>query len=245
MVADVPVGVFLSGGYDSSCVTALLQKNSTEKIKTFTIGTTEQKLDEAPFAKEIAAHLGTDHTEYYCTPKEALEIIPQLPHFFDEPFADSSAIPTILVSRMARKKVTVALSADAGDEIFAGYNRYDYIYRYGKKISAIPKPVRKLAVAAMGNISSERIPYFRNKQNFHSRYDKLKNLLADPSPAELLKNLSIVFTDKEINELFTKSITPLITAHQSTELKTGYTDPLSYMMGIDYQTYMVDDILQK
>ncbi|MBA2745826.1 MAG: asparagine synthase (glutamine-hydrolyzing), partial [Flavisolibacter sp.] len=155
MVADVPVGVFLSGGYDSSCVTSLLQKNSTEKIKTFTIGTTDNKLDEAPFAKQIAAHLGTDHTEYYCTPKEALEIIPELPYYFDEPFADSSAIPTILVSRLARKEVTVALSADAGDEIFAGYNRYDYISRYGNKIQAIPAPIRKLAASAMENISSE------------------------------------------------------------------------------------------
>lgn len=110
MVADVPVGVFLSGGYDSTCVTSLLQKNSTEKIKTFTIGTTDNKLDEAPFAKQIAAHLGTDHTEYYCTAKEALDIIPDLPYYYDEPFADSSAIPTILVSRLARKQVTVALS---------------------------------------------------------------------------------------------------------------------------------------
>lgn len=245
MVADVPVGVFLSGGYDSSCVTALLQKNSIDKIKTFTIGTTDEKLNEAPFAKQIAAHLGTDHTEYYCTPKEALDIIPELPHYYDEPFADSSAIPTILVSRLARKKVTVALSADAGDEIFAGYNRYDYIYRYGKKIGSIPKPMRKLAVAAMDNVSSESIPYLRNKRNFHSRYDKLKNLLADPSPAELLKNLNIVFSDKEINKLFQKQVTPLITAHQSKELESGYGDPLAYMMAIDYQTYMVDDILQK
>jgi asparagine synthase (glutamine-hydrolysing) len=245
MVADVPVGVFLSGGYDSSCVTALLQKNSTEKIKTFTIGTTDNKLNEAPFAKQIAGHLGTDHTEYYCTPDEALDIIPDLPHYFDEPFADSSAIPTILVSRLARKKVTVALSADAGDEIFAGYNRYDYIYRYGKKIAAIPKPVRQLAVSAMGSISSEKIPYFRDKANFHSRYDKLKNLLADPSPSELLKNLSIVFSDNEVMRLFNKDINFLETAHQSRELKSGYEDPLSYMMAIDYQTYMVDDILQK
>jgi asparagine synthase (glutamine-hydrolysing) len=245
MVADVPVGVFLSGGYDSSCVTALLQSNSTEKIKTFTIGTTDNKLDEAPFAKQIATHIGTDHTEYYCTSKEALDIIPELPHYYDEPFADSSAIPTILVSRMARKKVTVALSADAGDEIFAGYNRYDYVSRYGKRIGSIPKPVRKIAVAAMESISSEKIPYLRNRQNFHSRYDKLKNLLNDPSPSELLKNLSLVFTDQEINQLFIKPVTPLITAHQSTELKVGYNDPLAYMMSIDYQTYMVDDILQK
>jgi asparagine synthase (glutamine-hydrolysing) len=245
MVADVPVGVFLSGGYDSSCVTALLQKDSTEKIKTFTIGTTDDKLNEAPYARQIASHLGTDHTEYYCTSKEALDIIPELPHYYDEPFADSSAIPTILVSRLARKKVTVALSADAGDEIFAGYNRYDYISRYGNKINSIPKPVRKMAVAAMERISSESIPYFRDQQNFHSRYDKLKNLLADPSPSELLRNLSQVFTGKELQRLFRQTIQELETAHSSTELADANEDPLSYMMAVDYQTYMVDDILQK
>lgn len=245
MVADVPVGVFLSGGYDSSCVTALLQKDSTEKIKTFTIGTTDNKLDEAPFARQIARHLGTDHTEYYCTPKEALDIIPELPFYYDEPFADSSAIPTILVSRLARKKVTVALSADAGDEIFAGYNRYDYIARYGKRLGSIPRPVRRMAVAAMEAISSERLPYLRNKPNFHSRYDKLKNLLNDPSPAELLKNLTQVFTAKDVEALFNKPVAELATAHTSTELKAGHEDALSYMMAVDYQTYMVDDILQK
>jgi asparagine synthase (glutamine-hydrolysing) len=245
MVADVPVGVFLSGGYDSSCVTALLQKNSTERIKTFTIGTTDGKLDEAPYAKQIATHLGTDHTEYYCTPKEALNIIAELPFYYDEPFADSSAIPTILVSRLARKKVTVALSADAGDEVFAGYNRYDYIERYGKKLSSIPRPVRRMAVATMGVISSEKVPYFRHRQNFHSRYDKLKNLLADPSPSTLLKNLSQVFNKKEIDRLFRAPVAELETAHNSRELKVGFEDPLAYMMAIDYQTYMVDDILQK
>jgi len=245
MVADVPVGVFLSGGYDSSCVTALLQKGSMEKIKTFTIGSTDKKLDEAPFAKELAQHLGTDHTEYYCTPEEALQIIPELPYYYDEPFADSSAIPTILVSRMAREKVTVALSADAGDEIFAGYNRYDYIARYGNKLRALPKPVRKTAAAVMEHISSEQIPYLRNKPNFHSRYDKLKNLLNDPSPAELLKNLSQVFTAKDIAQLFQKSISELPTAHNSSELRNDFYDPLSYMMAVDYQTYMADDILQK
>lgn len=245
MVADVPVGVFLSGGYDSSCVTALLQTNSSEKIKTFTIGTTDKKLDEAPYAKAIAQHLGTDHTEYYCTPKEALDIIPELPHFYDEPFADSSAIPTILVSRMARKKVTVALSADAGDEIFAGYNRYDYISRYGNKLRSIPRPLRKMAAATMEKISSESIPFFRNQYNFHSRYDKLKNLLHDPSPSELLKNLSQVFNRSDLHKLFAVDFEELPTAHNSTELKPQFYDPLSYMMAIDYQTYMVDDILQK
>lgn len=245
MVADVPVGVFLSGGYDSSCVTALLQTNSSERIKTFTIGTTDKKLDEAPYAKAIAQHLGTDHTEYYCTPKEALDIIPELPHFYDEPFADSSAIPTILVSRLARKKVTVALSADAGDEIFAGYNRYDYISRYGNKLRSIPKPLRKMAAATMEKVSSESIPFFRNKYNFHSRYDKLKNLLHDPSPSELLKNLSQVFSKSDLQKLFAVDFEELPTVHNSTELKPQFYDPLSYMMAIDYQTYMADDILQK
>ena len=202
MVADVPVGVFLSGGYDSSCVTALLQKDSTEKIKTFTIGTTDKKLDEAPFAKQIAKHLGTDHTEYYCTPKEALDIIPELPYYYDEPFADSSAIPTILVSRMARKRVTVALSADAGDEIFAGYNRYDYLLKHGKKLQTMPGIMRKAVAEVMEAVSSENIPYFNKQYNFHSRYQKLRNLLKDPSPFQMMKSLSQVFSSDEIDELF-------------------------------------------
>lgn len=245
MVADVPVGVFLSGGYDSTCVTALLQSGRTDKLKTFTIGTTGEKMDEAPFAKEIAQRLGTNHTEYYCTVKEALDIIPSLPHFYDEPFADSSAIPTILVSKMARQQVTVALSADAGDEIFAGYNRYDYISRYGNKLASIPKPLRKMAASLMEGVSSESIPVLKHKANFHSRYDKLKNLLNDPSPSELLKNLSQVFSDKDIRELMAESHPNLQTAHSSTELKPEAYDALSYMMAVDYQTYMVDDILQK
>lgn len=245
MVADVPVGVFLSGGYDSTCVTALLQKDRTEKLKTFTIGTTDNKLDEAPFAAEIAQRLGTDHTEYYCTVKEALDIIPALPQYYDEPFADSSAIPTILVSRLAREKVTVALSADAGDEIFAGYNRYDYISRYGKKLAAIPAPLRKIAAATMEVVSSERIPVLKHKPNFHSRYDKVKNLLADPSPSRLLKNLTQVFNDRDIRRLMAVPVRILSTAHDSDALQQDYYDVLSFMMAVDYQTYMADDILQK
>jgi asparagine synthase (glutamine-hydrolysing) len=245
MVADVPVGVFLSGGYDSTCVTALLQHSNSEKIKTFTIGSTDQKLNEAPFARQIAAHLGTNHTEYYCSSKEALDIIPELPFYYDEPFADPSAIPTILVSRMARKEVTVALSADAGDEVFAGYNRYDYISRFGNKLRSIPGPMRKVMASAMDNMSSDKIPFFRDQRNFHSRYDKLKNLLKDPSPSELLKNLTQVFSQPEIDRLFNLPVHVLDTAHTSKELLEQYYDPLSFMMAIDYKTYMVDDILQK
>jgi asparagine synthase (glutamine-hydrolysing) len=245
MVADVPVGVFLSGGFDSSCVTALLQKNNTEKIKTFTIGSTDDKLNEAPFAKKIAQHLGTEHTEYYCTPQEALDIIPDLPYYYDEPFADSSAIPTILVSRLARKRVTVALSADAGDEIFAGYNRYDYLLKHGKKLQAMPGVMRKAMAEVMEVVSSENIPFFNKQYNFHSRYQKLRNLLRDPSPFQMVRSLSQVFTNEEIEALFETKVTELNTAHSSNELRQEFYDPLSYMMAIDYQTYMVDDILQK
>lgn len=245
MVSDVPVGVFLSGGYDSSCVTAILQKNNTEKIKTFTIGVPDAGLNEAPFAKAIADHLGTDHTEYYCTQKEALEIVPQLPFFYDEPFADSSAIPTTLVSRIAREKVTVALSADAGDEIFAGYNRYDYMIKYGKKLQQIPGFMRKGAAALMNVIPADSIPMMNKKYLFHSRYEKLKGLLKDPSEKQFFKSMSRQLNEKALSKLFKQNIADMSTAFDSVELKQEQYSTLSYMMAIDYQTYLVDDILQK
>jgi asparagine synthase (glutamine-hydrolysing) len=245
MVSDVPVGVFLSGGYDSSCVTALLQKDKTEKIKTFTIGVPDAGLNEAPYAKDIAKHLGTDHTEYYCTQKEALEIVPQLPFFYDEPFADSSAIPTTLVSRIAKEKVTVALSADAGDEIFAGYNRYEYTMRYGKKLNNIPDFIRKTAAGLMNAIPADNIPVLNKKYLFHSRYEKLKMLLKNPSNHNILISLTSQMNENDISSLFKTKIIKLPTAFDSKELKIENYSTLSYMMAIDYQTYLLDDILQK
>ena len=245
MVSDVPVGVFLSGGYDSSCVTALLQKNHTEKIKTFTIGVPDDGLNEAPYAKDIAAHLGTDHTEYYCTHKEAIEIVPQLPFYYDEPFADSSAIPTTLVSRIAREKVTVALSADAGDEVFAGYNRYDYMLKFGKKLQSIPGVMRKSAAAVMDAVPADAIPVLNKKYLFHSRYEKVKTFLKNPSEKNLLKNITQHMSDDGISKLFKNRIQVLSSAFDSDELAEANYSMLSYMMAIDYQTYLLDDILQK
>ncbi|MBL0182090.1 MAG: asparagine synthase (glutamine-hydrolyzing) [Chitinophagaceae bacterium] len=245
MVSDVPVGVFLSGGYDSSCVTALLQKNHTEKIKTFTIGVPDDGLNEAPYAKEIAAYLGTDHTEYYCTHKEAIEIVPQLPFFYDEPFADSSAIPTSLVSKVAREKVTVALSADAGDEVFAGYNRYDYMLKYGKKLQGIPGFVRKSAAAVMDVVPANAIPMLNKQYLFHSRYEKVKTFLKNPSEKNLLKNITQHMTDNSVSKLFKSQVKVLSSAFDSEELNAENYSMLSYMMAIDYQTYLLDDILQK
>ncbi len=245
MVSDVPVGVFLSGGYDSACVTALLQANNTKKIKTFTIGVPDAGLNEAPYAKETAALLGTDHTEYYCTQKEALEIVPELPFFYDEPFADSSAIPTTLVSKIARQKVTVALSADAGDEIFAGYNRYDYLMKYGERIKRIPGFMRKSAAALMDVIPADAIPYFNKKYLFHSRYEKVKSLFKNPTEQNILMSLTSQMNAKDLAGLFKTAIKQIPTAFDSTELKEENFGTLSYMMAIDYQTYLLDDILQK
>ncbi len=245
MVSDVPVGVFLSGGYDSACVTALLQKNNMEKIKTFTIGVPDAGLNEAPYAKETAARLGTDHTEYYCTEKEALEIVPQLPFFYDEPFADSSAIPTTLVSRIAREKVTVALSADAGDEIFAGYNRYDYMIKYGKRLQQIPGLMRRSAAAVMDMVPAGSIPVLNKKYLFHSRYEKVKTFLRNPSEKNILKNITQQMSDDSVSELFNRPVKVLSSAFDSEELGEENYSMLSYMMSIDYQTYLLDDILQK
>jgi asparagine synthase (glutamine-hydrolysing) len=245
MVADVPVGVFLSGGYDSTAVTALLQKDRTEKLKTFTISVPDIGLNEAEYARQTADFLGTDHTEIECTQKDALDLISDLPYYYDEPFADSSAIPTTLVSIMARKQVTVALSADAGDEVFAGYNRYDYLMRYGKKLQSIPGFARIAMAELMNFVPANRIPVLKNKYNFPNRYEKLKSLLRDPSAEQMMLSLSQQYTEKQLTELLEFHPEKLITAYTSKELGNESFSPLSYMMAIDYQTYLVDDILQK
>ena len=143
MISDVPLGAFLSGGIDSSLITAIMQKNSSKPIKTFCIGFEESGYNEAPHAKKIAGHLGTDHTEYFVTAEEARNVIPGMPKIFDEPFADPSQIPTYHVSRLARQNVTVALSGDGGDEGFAGYQRYHKAIMAVNTINKIPGPLRK------------------------------------------------------------------------------------------------------
>ena len=246
MVSDVPVGVFLSGGYDSACVTALLQQNTSDKIKTFTIGMPDAGLDEAPFAKQVANHLGTDHTEFYCTEKDALQIIPELPFFYDEPFADSSAIPTILVSRIAKEKVTVALSADGGDEIFAGYSRYNTIQQNFDRLNKIPALLKQPIASLMASVRPSKIPGLRTNKKLAEKYLKLADLLKNPSVENLVLNNTKLLADGEIKELFKDAVTvDLITAFKSKELSKERFSLLHYYMAIDYQTYLPDDILQK
>ncbi len=156
MVADVPVGAFLSAGIDSSTIVSLMQQLSPGKVRTFTIGMEDPKFNEALYAKEIAHHLGTDHTELYISEKDAKAVIPKLSFMFGEPFADSSQIPTYLVSKMTRDHVTVSLSGDGGDELFCGYRSYDSVSRVWNKLTRLPYPLRKLSSCVALNTVASR-----------------------------------------------------------------------------------------
>lgn len=150
MISDVPLGAFLSGGIDSSLVVALMQAQSSAKIRTYTIGFREEQHDEAPWAARIAKHLGTQHAEHYFTPREAMDVIPSLAEIYDEPFADSSQLPTILVSSITRRGETVALSGDGGDELFCGYKNFKLFADEWARLTATPAPLRRMAGVALG-----------------------------------------------------------------------------------------------
>lgn len=240
LVADVPVGVFLSSGYDSTAVTAILQRNSTSKLKTFTIGFNEGN-DESKNAKIISQYLETDHNEYICTKKDAQDIIPILPYFYDEPFADSSAIPTILVSRFAKQYVKVALSADAGDELFGGYIHYlkykKYLAYYGK-IPAFTKHIIKLILEKSSFIFPNEKYNIRHKT--HAIYKSL-NKNKTIQNRLLLKYMNVLPT--KYYKLFKKDLTFYDSPF---EINKQYNiDELENAMLIDYKNYLTDDILTK
>ena len=248
MVADVPVGVFLSGGYDSSAVTALLQANRTEKLKTYTIGFFEEDHNEAVYAKAVAAHLGTDHTEYYCTTKEAQDIIPQIPLYCDEPFGDSSIIPTTLVSRLARKEVTVALSADAGDETFAGYNKYPLALDLLRKVQSVPASLRKPAGKILNRIPGGLLTLLSGSSAAPIKRERFSRILQHGNPTACTMMdymLGQVYTSSQLDALLTTKVNQPASFYDTEHEFREDLGQLDRMLAMDYKTYMVDDILVK
>lgn len=238
MIADVPVGIFLSGGYDSTCVAAILQSMSVNKLKTFTIGFEDADYNEAPYARKVARHLGTEHHELICTASQAMEIIPRLAFHFDEPFGDSSAIPTILVSQLARDHVTVSLSADGGDELFAGYQRHLKGLRQIGLLMKIPSGIKRSLLPILSVIP---------RQKDVMKYDLISKLAAylryDKIPLLFLNQLSI-FSPFQIRSLLKEPVEVLPLKDFVSNL-----DPapsiLSQILLTDLLTYLPEDILTK
>lgn len=249
MAADVPLGAFLSGGYDSTTVAALMQAQSERPVKTFSIGFYEEGYNEAKHAKAVAEHLGTEHTELYVTPEEAMAVIPKLPAIYDEPFADSSQIPTFLVSQLARLHVTVSLSGDGGDELFCGYNRYLLGYRIWQKLHVLPSPMRRLMACMLNYLPGHaldavqrRLPQRMRVSNLADRLPKLAEVLAHPDGESFYHQLvshwkkpdRVVLGAKEPSSILCRS-----------DNLPDLPDLRERMMYLDMQTYLPDDILTK
>ncbi len=253
MIADVPLGALLSGGIDSSTVVALMQAQSSIAVKTFTIGFHVPGYNEADAAKAVARHLGTDHTELYVTPEETLAVIPRLPQLYDEPFADSSQIPTFLVCELARRHVTVSLSGDGGDELFGGYTRYMWAEGIWKGLRYLPPPARRLAAEAIQRVSPaqwdalyagvERLLPAQLLQSLPGdKFHKLAGVLPVANPDGLYQRLVSLW--KAPDDL-------VIGGHEPggalTDVSVGRSIPnfTERMMFLDLVTYLPDDILVK
>ena len=250
MISDVPLGAFLSGGVDSSVVVSLMQAQSMQPVKTFTIGFHEEDHNEAGYAAAVAKHLGTDHTELYVTPAEAMAVIPRLPEIYDEPFADSSQIPTYLVSQLARRHVTVALSGDGGDELFAGYNRYFWGRQLWKRVSWLPQPVRRGMAKGIQSVSpalldttSRRLKTLMPMMpSFGDKMHKLADILALDDAEEMY--LGLVSLWKEPAQVVRGGREPLTTL--TDRQRWAKVDEFTLqMMALDLVTYLPDDILTK
>lgn len=247
MIADVPIGAFLSGGTDSSLVVAYMQKATTQRVRTFSMGFTEPEFDEAPFARAVAAHLGTEHTEYTVTPRDCLAVIPSLPQIYDEPFADPSQIPTYLLCKLARGAVTVALSGDGGDELFAGYRRYSTAMSQWQAMQRLPAAVRH-----GGSVLVERLP--------------MGALELAALPATLISGQTGLAERLHVHSSRWKSATlrdfyrtglrrwhaarqPVLGARdlpcRNDALRPRYADDLKQMMHFDTCEYLPDDVLVK
>lgn len=253
MVADVPLGAFLSGGIDSSTIVALMQVQSRRPVRTFTIGFSHKGYSEAEHAAAVARHLGTEHTELYLEPEAALDLIPRLPQFYDEPFADSSQLPTMLVSRLAREHVTVALSGDAGDELFCGYNRYLWWRRLWRTTHRGPRWPWRLAAHATLALSAQRwdsvlspvfglLPRSWRHSSPGNRLHKLAEALQEDDAARLY--LRWITHWEQPERVVSGGKEPLsdITAPMPASGMDAYTEA---MMLRDIKSYLPDDIMVK
>lgn len=249
MVSDVPLGAFLSGGVDSSTVVALMQSQSTRPVRTFSIGFNEEGYNEAHYAKAVASHLATDHTELYVTAREAMDVIPKLPTIYDEPFSDSSQIPTFLVAQLARQSVTVSLSGDAGDELFGGYSRYTMAQSMWARIARVPRPMRWAAARAITAISP---------QTWNGIHRAMGRGQAQRAYGDRLHKGAKVLGSTTIDALYTGLVShwddPASVVLGSREPPTFLTgnrpditalDPIEQMMALDFMSYLSDDILTK
>lgn len=255
MVADVPLGAFLSGGIDSSTVVALMQAQSSRPIRTFTIGFVGAAYNEAKYATAVARYLGTKHTELYVTPEDAMTVIPDLAGMYDEPFADSSQIPTFLVAKLARRHVAVALSGDGGDELFGGYNRHDWLPRIWQRLETVPKPLRAMLAGGLTMLSprlwdilfyglGQILPkgwqgsYVAPGDKMH----KLADIVKACSPEEMYTEL-VSFWRQSEKLLVGGGVQPVFSL--DTFGKAGIEDFAHRMMSLDMRSYLPDDILVK
>jgi asparagine synthase (glutamine-hydrolysing) len=253
MVADVPLGAFLSGGIDSSTVVALMQAQSGSPVKTFTIGFLDEHYNEAVHAKAVAGHLGTEHTELYVTPEDAMAVIPKLPQIYDEPFADVSQIPTFLVSKLARRHVTVSLSGDAGDELFGGYRRYVESQNLWKKISLVPgfsrrglaKAIRNIPVSTLDALFGWASPILNPYGTLNSVGDKLHratDLMGVKTPDMLYQHLVSHWKNPTS---VVSGANDLLTAVSNPRVDGELPNFIERMMYTDTVSYLPDDILVK
>ena len=254
MVSDVPLGAFLSGGIDSSSVVAAMQRQSSTPVQTFTIGFSEPSYDESAYAAEVAAALGTDHTDLVVSPDDAMRVIPDLPRIYDEPFADSSQIPTFLVSRMAREHVTVALSGDGGDELFGGYDRYQQVERLERVRGALPRGVRQVLGATLERLPVETwdrlagflprpvVPSGLRHRTGH-RMHKVARLLAADGAPDVYASLMSIENRADGLVIGSEDSTPEFGGIHLSKLRAM--SPFERAMLIDTLTYLPGDLLTK
>ncbi len=253
MLSDVPLGAFLSGGIDSSTIVALMQAQSLRPVKTFTIGFEDKGYNEAKHAQAVADHLKTEHTELYIQPKDALAVIPKLPHIYSEPFSDSSQIPTFLVSQLASQHVTVSLSGDGGDELFGGYNRYLMAQRIWNKSRKLPKPMRQVIAKLLTTLPPKRWDTILDL--FSPMMPERLRIRTPGDKAHKLAGVLSLNSEKDFYQTLTSHWQhPEQLVIGATEPKTLVSDPACWpatdsfehaMMAMDAQTYMTDDILVK